>query len=315
MRSIRRVLLFAKPTLVILCVCFFLRYLYDSLNISTYHLTWSYFKMPFFLAVGIVGIFIIAHILMAYSYFLSLKYMGCLVDFQSSWFIQGFALPGKYLPGKIWLVAGTVVLLKRIGVNSTTASFFIGIHFFTTLCASFALGLLALKQGIQSINQISGLYILVLIVVPIIMLHPKVLLMLSYQIEKYAKKNIYLTGLSFKQSLMIIFVKLVYFVILGIGYLIIVQFYATQTLNYKIEIMASFPLALTAGLLAFVLPAGIGVREYVLMSILKLEGISDLNILVIIVSARFWTIIGEAILFVTSILLYNKIFKKTVMRS
>ena len=58
-----------------------------------------------------------------------------------------------------------------------------------------------------------------------------------------------------------------------------------------------FPLALTAGLLAFIAPGGLGVREGVMVGYLVLAGLPVAEATAVSIAARLWFLLGEVITF------------------
>ena len=58
-----------------------------------------------------------------------------------------------------------------------------------------------------------------------------------------------------------------------------------------------FPLATSLGMVALILPGGIGLREVVLTGYLSLDGISSSDAATVAVASRLWFLIGEIFIF------------------
>lgn len=72
-----------------------------------------------------------------------------------------------------------------------------------------------------------------------------------------------------------------------------------------------FPLALTAGLLAFIAPGGLGVREGVLVGYLVLAGLPVAEATAVSIAARLWFLAGEVITFLLGFAVSSALSKKT----
>ncbi len=291
-----------------ICIYYFYVFLSKSFDISIYQLTWAQFVIPVSVVIVVMGLFMLAYIVNAYAFRLSLEYMGYIVSYRSCWVLQGLFLPSKYLPGKIWLATGRLMLLKKLGLSFTEASFLLGINQICAIAASFAMGFLVLNPVIQSLHLKTELLIIFMIL-PLVIIHPRSLAIISSFIKRFFNKGIPLSGFSFRQSITLFLLKFIFFSILGLGYYVIVISYSLTTLTHWIEVIASFPLAWTIGLFAFFLPGGIGARELVLMGALKLNNLTGVSILVIVLAARIWCVIGDLILFATSMFFYKNLVK------
>jgi hypothetical protein len=72
-----------------------------------------------------------------------------------------------------------------------------------------------------------------------------------------------------------------------------------------------FPLALTAGLLAFIAPGGLGVREGVMVGYLVLAGLPLAEATAVSIAARLWFLAGEVLTFLLGIAVNSALRKKT----
>jgi len=185
-----------------ICIYYFYVFLSKSFDISIYQLTWAQFVIPVSVVIVVMGLFMLAYIVNAYAFRLSLEYMGYIVSYRSCWVLQGLFLPSKYLPGKIWLVA---------------------------------MGFLVLNPVIQSLHLKTELLIIFMIL-PLVIIHPRSLAIISSFIKRFFNKGIPLSGFSFRQSITLFLLKFIFFSILGLGYYVIVISYSLTTLTHWIEV-------------------------------------------------------------------------------
>jgi uncharacterized membrane protein YbhN (UPF0104 family) len=75
-----------------------------------------------------------------------------------------------------------------------------------------------------------------------------------------------------------------------------------------------FPLALTAGLLAFIAPGGLGVREGVMVGYLVLAGLPVAEATAVSIAARLWFLAGEVLTFALGLAVSSALRRKTVHR-
>jgi hypothetical protein len=71
-----------------------------------------------------------------------------------------------------------------------------------------------------------------------------------------------------------------------------------------------FPLALTAGLLAFIAPGGLGVREGVMVGYLVLAGLPVAEATAVSIAARLWFLAGEVITFLLGFAVSSALSKR-----
>ena len=69
-------------------------------------------------------------------------------------------------------------------------------------------------------------------------------------------------------------------------------------LDISAVVMSIFPLATTLGIMAIIVPGGLGVRESIMFGCLSMSGLSLTHATTITVAARFWFIFGEIFIFI-----------------
>ncbi len=301
----RYLMMAVKMAIAFLCVYYFGGHLFRAFNISAYRLEWSAFEMPFYIIAGAFGVYIAAWAVNTYSLVLAARFMGYSVDFKSAWICQGLFIPGVYIPGAVWNPAGRVVLLKKWGVPLSDATMLVGVVHIYTIFGGLAVGLLALKEIFPRWADGNELIVMsiALIAVFALLLHSKSTGMASRVLSRLSGRAVMLGGFSLTQTFVLLLFKVGYFVVQGAGYYILVSFYSKSG-GQMGRIIEGYCLASTTGALAFMVPAGLGVKEFVLAMALKGEHMTGVSVIVIVIASRIWTTIGELMLYLSSLFLH-----------
>ena len=227
---------------------------------------------------------------------------------------HGMAVFAKYIPGKIWVILGRAAKVAQTGHSLKLTS------------------IISLKDGYISISALIptislkephiyirlGLIIsfipmliyygfgkfILLILITILILS---LIIFSRQVHNYAikilsglfKKEIDLPLLNFKNAIKLSYIILLYW---GI-WIIAFYFFLKATLpDPSLALAFAFPISVSYGVLAIVVPAGIGVREGILAGYLIVANVNpDLAVTISVVS-RIWFICGEIFIFLLALL-------------
>jgi glycosyltransferase 2 family protein len=173
---------------------------------------------------------------------------------------------GKYVPGSVWAFLLQMELAKTVGVNrarSFTASLLAaGI----AVVASLITGVLALPAFFSGNHEL--LWLFVLLPIGLMFLHPKLLTWLVNKVLRVLRRaplDAPLGGWAIaKATLLAVLLYAVY----GVHMYLLVE-----TLGYPggqsfVLCIGAMGLAMTAGLIAFFLPSGIGARELVIVTAL-----------------------------------------------
>ena len=211
---------------------------------------------------------------------------------------HGMAVFAKYIPGKIWVILGRAAKVAQTGHSLKLTS------------------IISLKE--QLIYILLGLIIsfipmliyygfgkfILLILITILILS---LIIFSRQVHNYAikilsglfKKEIDLPLLNFKNAIKLSYIILLYW---GI-WIIAFYFFLKATLpDPSLALAFAFPISVSYGVLAIVVPAGIGVREGILAGYLIVANVNpDLAVTISVVS-RIWFICGEIFIFLLALL-------------
>ena len=207
----------------------------------------------------------------------------------------------KYIPGKIWLLVSTVGQLDKYGVPLRSGSLIIGIFQVTLAVSGLILGALALLAF-----QLPGFSTetrLLLILLPMAML---TVLIGSGSFLAWAPSRI--PGLrswssdlgQFPSLSAPAFYAVLHWLILGFAFALFLLSVDVDAAWYAILFQ---PLATNLGVLAFIVPGGLGVREAAMAAYLNLAGIPLAYGLSIAIAARLWFFAGEVAAFLLGLLM------------
>jgi uncharacterized membrane protein YbhN (UPF0104 family) len=118
---------------------------------------------------------------------------------------------------------------------------------------------------------------------------------------KLLKKEKFKTTISKKNSFIIFFLTFINFLLLGLGYYFVILSVSSINIFYCIAI---FALSNSISIINFFIPLGLGLKEAIILFMLK-PYISIPTILIVIILTRIWTSIGKL-----SLILIQFIFDK-----
>lgn len=217
----------------------------------------------------------------------------------------------RYLPGAIWQVLGRVYLVRRYGVDAATSSTSQVLELTIFLLANLFAGLVCLPWFGAQMDADARWYLYLaagLAPLLLLLLHPKIFLGVVNRVLKWVGKPPF--ALRLQKRLL---AKLMVWSMLGLawqGLALWVLMSQPDTLGLKLSqlplIIGAYCLAWCAGFLAVTNPAGIGVREAVLVTILRFslpqstlehfggdERALKAFLMFLGLLLRLWTIIGE----------------------
>ncbi len=223
------------------------------------------------------------------------------LSFTECFKIQAKAWFGKYLPGKVGVIGIKFYLGAKNNIDSTT----IGIstiyeNIFQIITAFLVSVPILLYYSIEELKEDALLYQIlpiVLIAGLLVFIHPKVFFYFVNSGLKLLKKQTISQQffLSTTQIVKYIFLYSFGMIMAGIAFFLFINSISSFSTNYLILSIGIFNFAGIIGLLAIFVPAGIGIREGVIVLLLKPYMPYEMAI-VISVASRFWTTIADGLL-------------------
>ena len=214
---------------------------------------------------------------------------------------------GKYIPGKIFLATAKVYFYNLDGKSQRKVLF---CFYLETICTFLAAGFVFLISLLFFQTKVLldfQYYVYVLIGIFFLILHPKVIEQTINLVLVRLKKEPVHISLSYADVLMIIGFYILNFLIIGIAFFWLVHSLYPVSRENVFFLIGAFALASLMGMLGVFAPAGLGVREGILLLTLKNILPNSISGIVAILS-RVWTVLVEVFL-VGLIFMYSKIRK------
>ncbi|MCK4427897.1 MAG: flippase-like domain-containing protein [candidate division Zixibacteria bacterium] len=283
--------------LIVLIIFFILgRILY--LNIETllrYEWHFKYYLLfPSLLFLGL------NYLIAAYVWTFILKMLGCTINLTQSFRITYLSAVGKYIPGKIWTYVSQIYLADKVGLAKrltlvSMVSMFVA---YNGIAILFFISTLLLWENIPTD--------LVIILIPLFSLlllfalHPRVLSKAVNFFLRFFKKEKLEFKINYKNILFLLGLLILDRVIFStFAYLFINSF---LTLNFigVVKFSGIFSVAVFLGVITFIAPGGLGVREGVQSYLLSFFIPVSMAILISLVM-RVWMTLGELICFLVAL--------------
>jgi len=230
-----------------------------------------------------IGLISIGFLLLPIPTLVLLRSVGKEINFVSSMKIFFFSEVGKYMPGKIWVVVGRVMMYSKMGVDRERAIFILALELFLMIFTAIILPGTIIIHYITLNYTILGILIFFILII-------LYLITWRYQITiERIGKYIYIFT---RPAITIFFVFTLFWMVLGGAFQCLVLFLTQINIGF-FHSMQIFSASWAAGFLAFFMPLGLGVRE-VFMTELLVPVMGNENAFLIAVGSRIWWTFIEA---------------------
>ncbi len=214
----------------------------------------------------------------------------------------------RYIPGGIWNIVGKAYMCteKKVDKGATTVSMVLEYVFQIVSSALFILFFIpvVLEQYIGK----TGIVLLIIAIVAAVILMPWGINLGIRIVSKMMKSDYESIHLERGYIYKVLIRYVVVWLITGIGLIILMYSFTDITARQSLYLVLSYPLSWVVGFLS-PSPNGMGVREGVFGILLGSSYSSEL-ILLITLTSRIWTILGEVVAFVSFQIYYRLIMKK-----
>jgi len=200
---------------------------------------------------------------------------------------------GKYIPGSVWAFLLQMELAKTVGVTRVRAFTASVVAAGLGIVASLIAGFLAMPVILDGHQEY--LWIFVLLPLGLVLLHPRPLtwiVSLTLTLLRRAPLPHPLTAAAIVRTLGL---GLATFVLLGVHLWLLADSLGSPGLSGLMLCIGAMSLAMTAGLLAFFLPSGLGAREVVLVAALSTALPAGSALALAVVSRVMFTVVDLAL--------------------
>jgi glycosyltransferase 2 family protein len=255
---------------IILLVIYFL---YNSLSKNWTELDFSINQIdPIYTA--LVFLFLTSfYLFSAFNWKFILKKLGDNIQYSNSLKIKTLSDLGRYIPGKAWYVLGRAYFGKKKGISKSKIIISLMIEHLFLLAIAIALFILFNFKEIINLNiSQTILNLIVLIGLGLLIFLPKLLnylVNIGIRIKNKENKSEINLNIGIKNNLSLIIQYVLFWLIIGISFILTIKsIYPSLDLNNIFFFTGIFAISWSIGLLSFITPGGIGVREGIMTTLL-----------------------------------------------
>jgi glycosyltransferase 2 family protein len=247
---------------------------------------------PGWLAVALV-ILVVRGPLPVWGWSLILHKLGYRISFRKSTRIVYYSALAAYLPGSMWHYVGRVYLAEKEGVPRLRAVISIAIESVLILLAAVAVAGLSLAAWPEPPLWAAALALVLL--VGVIWRPDLFFKLVDWGLQKIGRKALGV-HLSSKDVLEILVPFVLNWISFGlIFFALLAALYPGLSLLYIPAVSGIFTAAWVGGYLAIVVPQGLGVREFIIVTLLAVLGVPAPVATAAALLARLWSILGAGV--------------------
>jgi hypothetical protein len=242
----------------------------------------------------VIGMIILSNLLKAVSWAFFTRAVGCTLSYTQLVAIWHYSMAGSYIPGSVWMMAGRVYQLRRLGFSSKKSVYAVGLEQIVTLAA--AAFIVLITPDIRAYIRIpQPLGLLCAATVLGIVLHPQMWgkLLWTMRIRVFDFRLIPKT--SVWVDLGYFFGIVLAYYLVGSAVLLMLKLFQWDAPQMHLFNATAMPAAaFMVGYLSFLTPNGIGVKEGVLTVFLQFHMPLTTAVL-FAVSLRLWAMAANFI--------------------
>jgi uncharacterized membrane protein YbhN (UPF0104 family) len=211
----------------------------------------------------------------------------------------------KYLPGGVWNLFGRVALSRAEGVSTSATSIAIFLEFLAQSAAMCTCALATLGSAADAHVPIRRWMLAPGVALVLVCAHPKVVNLVLGLISRVTKLTLPKIELSYGYALQILARYLLNWLLLSGGFVLLARAVVGRVdAETSLLLVGAVSISWFLSVLAFIVPGGVGVREMVLVSLLKLQMTAPVAA-ALALAFRLWVIVIEVIAFAVAVSLRN----------
>jgi hypothetical protein len=217
-----------------------------------------------------VLVFAGAYVYLAWVWGKVLRSIGCEVTFRDAWDIYFIGNLGRYIPGKVWSIAGTALMAGRRGVcpvTAGTASVFAQAYSIISSFVFFSVFLILRQFELPGVRfEWAALGLAAFAV--FFMMPSNMVRAVNLMLSLFGRETVSL-GLTAGKAARIVWWYFLSWLMFGVAFwLFVMAVTGDRTLN-PFFLAGAYAVAYVLGFFAFFVPGGLGVREGLLSVLLK----------------------------------------------
>jgi glycosyltransferase 2 family protein len=230
---------------------------------------------------------------------------GCSIELRKAVAIRVYSEFGKYIPGRALSLAMTLYFYDREKKSKKLVGYCLFLEYLATLLGAIFVFLCSVffveGDAFERYKSVAA----VLMGVFFVMMHPKILERCVNTVLKRTKYGEVVFDITYVQVLIITLLNVINWVLLGIAFFLFINSVYSIAIGHFAYIMGLLTLASFSGLISIFTPAGLGVREGIMIFLLAAI-VPKTVAIVISVGSRLLIVVAEIILF-GIVYLYNRL--------
>jgi uncharacterized membrane protein YbhN (UPF0104 family) len=224
-----------------------------------------------------------------------------IISLKDALISTGLPIFGKYIPGKVWIILGRAAYVSEKSGLEVKAVTWLSLlsQLFTLLIGLLIGGVILLIQG--NFAQYGWLILIGTLGFSAILFVPAIARLIESSVKRVFKKELSLPTLSIQNAIKILPYYVFTWMAWSLGFYFMIT--AVAGIAAPWDALAIFPLSASLGIMAVIVPGGLGVREGVIVALLVLTGIDQITAIQISVAQRIWFLIGEGFIFLLGLAL------------
>jgi glycosyltransferase 2 family protein len=228
----------------------------------------------------------------------------CEISFNKTVVLRLYSELGKYIPGKLWGYGMLIIYYGKEGISKKDISICSFFELLASTLGSILIFIVSLIFIENSLIQSYRFIAIILLILFFIAIHPKIIEFFSNKVLVLLKKDRISIKLTYTFIFKLVILYSANWMFFGFAFFVFIHSFYNLSSNYYFFITGSLSLSSLIGFFTFFAPAGIGVRESIL--ILTLKNILSIEIATIIsITSRIWVTIAELIVILLTII-YDK---------
>jgi hypothetical protein len=285
-KIIIRILLYVSIVFIVYYLCKFDYLIFKEISVNVFFATASVLLLW-------LGFFV-----STLSWRKALKVHGLQISVPQAVYSHGISVFAKYIPGKIWVILGRASIISE---NGFSLSFTSTISLKEQLVYLF-LGLLIslIVLPFIPVNMLFTLMVLFTAIgLYLFLFVESIHLYILNTLFNLVKKKIEVPFIAVKDAVPFAKWILVYWGVWSVAFYLLTKAIIPET---PVIAAFAFPVSVCYGLLAVIVPGGVGVREGILVLFLTSLGIDPAQAVTLSIVQRLWFITGEIFIFVLALI-------------
>jgi len=239
---------------------------------------------------------------------LTLRLLGGRLRLGSMVSIWMLSLIGKYIPGSVGQIMSRIYLCEKKGVAKSATLISIVLEMGLVVVSGEVVFLASLFFG-GMINLTSRIWVYLLVIpLGLVLLHPTFLnWSVNFALRKLKKGPVETLNLRYKNMVALLAFYLFFWMVYGVAFYLLNNAVHPVSIRELPTLTGIFAMSFVIGFLSIFVPAGLGVREGVMVLLLSFYMPSSTAIVISLLS-RVWSVLADTLCFILSSALVYYIF-------